>query len=54
VKNLTNMNSFQLNFDLSPINWLHQKEEINVHLTPIIFLGIFVAMQYALFPAKYL
>jgi hypothetical protein len=31
-----------------------EKEKINVDLTPINLLGIFVAMQYALFPAKYL
>ena len=48
------MNSIWLNFDLSPINLIQKKEEINVDLTPINFLGIFVAMQYALIPAKYL
>jgi hypothetical protein len=35
-------------------SWVLKKQEINVHLTPIIFLGILVAMQYARFPAKYL
>jgi len=48
------MKSFYLNFNLSPINLILKKEEINVDLTPIIFLGILVAMQYALYPAKYL
>jgi len=45
---------FSTKFDLSPINLLFQIVQINVDLTPIIFLGILVAMQYALIPAKYL
>jgi len=41
-------------FNLSLINWLFKIGQINVDLTPINFLGIFGAMQYAQIPAKYL
>ena len=54
IKKLDLNNYFFAYFDLSLINWLFKTDQINVDLTPINFLGFFVAMQYALFPAKYL